>query len=579
MMDVTIERDVTVEMRDGVKLKADVYRPAEGSHPALLVRTPYDKNEISLHADMLHPLDAVEHGFAVIFQDCRGRFGSDGEWEPYVCEGPDGYDTVEWVADQSWCNGRVGITGASYVGVTTWQTVISDPPHLEAALPIITAGNLHNGWSYTGGAFELGFNYWWTTASLAGGALDFLDVSEEQLQEWLQEYVPIFDNMPERMRDLPLQDVPIFEDLAPYYQTWLDHPSYDEYWEQVDVTKHVDSISVPILEIGGWYDKFTRGHFDTADAITEDADEDIRDNHHLIFGPWEHLTQFSLVPTVTGEREFGVASAMPEIVDELTLPWFAYHLQDEDNEIGDLPRIRYFQMGDDEWRVSDEWPPMSENTTLYLDSAGAANTRDGNGRLIQQKPQESGIDSYQYDPLNPVPSQGGNTLMQPAGNPGVQDQSEIESREDVLVYTTPRLTEPVEVLGRPEVTLFVASSASDTDFTGKLVDVKPDGYCANISEGILRARYRNSMAEPEFMQPGDTYELTVELWPTAHTFKTGHRIRLEISSSNFPRFDRNPNAEIPVAEATEDDMQPATNQIIHSQEHPSRISLPLTEGE
>lgn len=169
--------------------------------------------------------------------------------------------------------------------------------------------------------------------------------------------------------------------------------------------------------------------------------------------------------------------------------------------------------------------------------------------------------------------------MQPAGNPGVQDQLEIESREDVLVYTTPRLTEPVEVLGRPEVTLFVASSAPDTDFTGKLVDVKPDGYCANISEGILRARYRNSMAEPEFMQPGDTYELTVELWPTAHTFKTGHRIRLEISSSNSPRFDRNPNAAIPVAEATEDDMQPATNQIIHSQEHPSRISLPLTEGE
>lgn len=579
MVNVTIERDVGVEMRDGVELKADVYRPEEGPHPTLLARTPYDKNELSLHTDMLHPLDAVEQGFAVVFQDCRGRFASDGEWEPYFCEGPDGYDTVEWIAEQPWCNGRVGITGASYVGVTTWQTVIADPPHLEAALPLITAGNLHNGWTYTGGAFEFGFNHHWTTTALAGGALDFLDVSEEQLQEWLQEYVPLFDDLPERMRDLPMTDVSIFEDLAPYYQEWLEHPSYDEYWEQIDVTKHVDSISVPILEIGGWYDKFTRGHFDTADAIDAAADESIRENHHLVFGPWEHLTQFSLVPNVVGERDFGVASVMPEIVDELMLPWFAYHLQDADNEIADLPRVRYFQMGDDEWRVSNEWPPATDSRTYYLDSDGAANTRTGDGQLTeQQQPDSRSRDSYLYDPLDPVPTRGGNTLMQPAGDPGVKDQSNVELRDDVLVYTTPRLTEPVSVLGRPEVTLFAASSAPDTDFTGKLVDVEPDGYCANISEGILRARYRNSMADPEFMEPGETYEVTVELWPTAHTFQPGHRIRLEVSSSNFPRFDRNPNVAIPVAEATQDDMQTATNQILHGSEHPSKLTLPTIEN-
>lgn len=579
MSDVVIERDVGVEMRDGVELKSDVYRPQKGAHPTLLLRTPYDKDALSLHMDMLDPLDAVEHGFAVVFQDCRGRYASDGEWEPYFCEGQDGHDTVEGIAEKPWCDGRIGITGASYAGVTTWQAVITDPPHLEAALPMITAGNLYDGWAYTGGAFELGFLKQWTTTALVGGAFDFVDASPEQLQDWLQAYVPLFDDLSEKMHDLPLNEVSVFEDLAPYYQEWLDHPSYDEYWQEVDVTNQVDSISVPILEIGGWYDKFTRGHFDTADAIDGTADEFVQENHHLVFGPYEHLTQFSLVPNVVGDRNFGLGSVMPETVDELMLPWFAHHLQDADNKMADLPRVRYFQMGDDEWHTSDDWPPASETETYYLDSGGAANTRDGDGTLSGDRPQGARtIDSFSYDPTDPVPTQGGNTLMQPAGDPGVKDQSEVEMRDDVLVYTTPRLTEQVTVVGRPEATLFATSSAPDTDFTGKLVDVEPDGYCANISEGILRARYRNSMAEPEFMEMGEVYEMTVDLWPTAHTFNPGHQIRLEVSSSNFPRFDRNLNAAVPVAEATQNDIQTATNRILHGTNHPSSLRLPTNQS-
>jgi len=442
---------------------------------------------------------------------------------------------------------------------------------------MITGGNLHDGWTYTGGAFELGFNLQWTTMTLAGGALDFLEVTDEQLSEWVDEYLPQVDNLSKRMWDLPLDDLPLFEELAPYYDTWLDHPTYDDYWKEVDLTRQADSISTPMLDIGGWYDKFTRGAFDIADSIAQTGNAFVNDNHHLVFGPWEHLTQFSAVPIVTGERQFALNAAMPNIVDELMLPWFSHHLQDVENDVADFPRIKYYQMGSGEWRQSNDWPPAGETLTLYLNSNGNANTRNGDGKLTKKKPaNKQPSDSYVYDPEDPVPSCGGNSRMHPAGDAGVQDQSDIELRDDVLIYTTPKLTEAIEILGRANARLTVKSSAPDTDFTAKLVDVEPDGYCANVTEGILRARYRNSMSDPEYMEPGEQYQLSVELWPTAYTFKPGHSIRLEISSSNFPRFDRNPNKKMPVAEATEDDMRSATNQIIHTDENPSRISLPVT---
>lgn len=579
MVTLQVDRYVSVPMSDGVVLSADVYRPQKEPSPVLLLRTPYNKNEISLHSAMLHPFDALEEGFAVVVQDCRGRFASEGTWEPFVDEADDGYDTIEWIADQSWCDGRVGIMGASYLGVTTWQAVIADPPHLEAALPMITAGNLHDGWTYTGGAFELGFNLRWTTVSLAGRALQFMEAPEAELTALRREYTELFDNLEEWMSQLPHGQVPLLsEELASFYATWTDHPTYDDYWEQLDVTEHVESISVPVLEVAGWYDKFSRGHFDVASAIHDRAPERVREDHHLVVGPWEHISLFKHTPTVTGDRDFGFESSMASIVDGLVIPWFAHHLQDEQNEIAELPRVRYFMMGEGEWRESAGWPVATATETLYLDSNGEANTRFGDGRLLESQPSSGpSMDRYEYDPLDPVPSRGGNTLMQPVAYPGVKDQSVVEERDDVLVYTSPRMMDALPVVGQPEVKLFVSSSAPDTDFTAKLVDVGPNGYCANVAEGIRRARYRDSMSDPEFMTPGETYELSVELGPTAHRFQQGHRVRLEISSSNFPRFDRNPNRRVPVAEASREEVQTAVNQVLHDTARPSRLLLPVAE--
>lgn len=570
---VRIDRNVIAEMRNGIELRADVYRRADGVHPAILLRTPYDKNEFG-SVGLVNPLDAVEQGFVVIVQDVRGRFASDGRWEPFVNEADDGYDTVEWVADQPWCNGRVGALGHSYLGLTAWQIAIADPPHLEAVLPAITGANYHNGCLYTGGAFELSLWLEWATR-VAGVTLERMPASErtKQLQS---QYTEVFDTIEEQLHELPILDVPVLTDeLAFYYKDWLEHPSYDEYWERIDVTEQISSVSVPVLEIGGYYDAFARGAFDVAAAIETDGSEFLRANHHLVVGPWHHTT-FLTGSTFSGEKNFGFAAAAPPVLDELVLPWFGHHLNDEENHITELPRIRYFQMGENEWRNSEEYPPTTATTTYYLDSACGSNTRFGDGQLVRSVPESNATaDWYLYDPLDPVPTTGGNNFMLPPGERGVKDQSELEEREDVLVYTSPRLTELVSIVGQPEATLFVASSAPDTDFTAKLIDVEPDGYCANVSEGILRARYRNSMTEPTFMTPGETHEVSIELWPTAHTFNPHHRLRVEISSSNFPRFDRNPNTKTPVAEAAVEDMQTATNRIFHDADRPSNITLPI----
>ncbi|WP_231187283.1 CocE/NonD family hydrolase [Haladaptatus sp. DYF46] len=577
MADVIVDRDVPAKMRDGTVLRADVYRAAKGRQPAILVRTPYGKDDLSVLADLCNPFEAVERGFAVVYQDCRGRYASDGDWTPYVDEAADGYDTVEWIADRPWCTGCVGIGGPSYLGITTWQAVIADPPHLEAALPLFTAGNLHEGWAYTGGAFELGFSLTWAVHALAGGALAARETVSEASVELHDRYVETYETVAERLAELPLTDaIAPISDLVPAYERWLEHPAYDAYWDRVDVTENIESASVPVLEVAGWYDAFAKGAFDIADAVAAAAPSMCDDDYHLVVGPWDHRTARSATPTYAGEKDQGYSSALAPVLDELVLPWFAHHLTDRSTAVADLPRIRYFRMGDATWQTFDGWPPAIRRSTYYLDSGGEAATNADDGRLVEPQPTDgSVVDSYRYDPLDPVPSVGGNTHMHPFGKPGVSDQSEVEGRDDVLVYTTPPLASPVSVVGRPALTLFVTSSAPDTDFTGKLVDVEPDGYCANITEGICRARYRNSSTDPEFMTPNQTYEVPVELWPTAHKFAADHRIRLEVSSSNFPRFDRNPNVAGPVHEADEADVQIATNSVRHGPNHPSKLSLPV----
>ncbi|WP_459887439.1 CocE/NonD family hydrolase [Halostagnicola bangensis] len=568
------ETDVMVEMRDGVELATDIYRPSDdGEYPTLLMRTPYDKTEEGVPGGTEA---AVENGFTVVLQDVRGRFGSEGTFDPFVFEADDGYDTIDWIAKQSWNDGQVGMLGSSYVGMTTWQAALAEPPALEAIAPTITPGDYYEHIKYPGGAFELASAFGWTIQvtfqGLEGGQIE--DADPEAIGTFTEE---IAENPMEYMEYRPLEEIPSFDELAPYWRDWHEHSTYDEFWAGLDVTEGIDDVDIPVLHAGGWYDIFLTGHTDVYRAIQEDGGERIRDNHHMVIGPWDHMT-FGTSETEVGDRDFGEQSAAT-MVSERILPWFDHHLKGKETEAASYPDVEYFQMGDNEWREDSRWPPAHEPTTHFLTSDGEANSRHGDGKLVDSSTKSgTTADTYEYDPLDPVPSVGGPVLNPEAVPPGVRNQSAVEERSDVLVYTSEKLVESVSIAGPVSVALSASSSAPDTDFTAKLVDVEPDGYAANITEGVVRARYRDSLAEPSFMTPGTVYELDIDLWPTAHTFAEGHRIRLEVSSSNFPRFDRNPNTDIEeISKATEDDVQRATQQVFHDEDRRSCLVLPVVD--
>lgn len=577
---ITVERDVMVSMRDGVKLATDVYRPADDArHPVLVQRTPYSKSTAWFVGGLiLNPLDAAERGYAAVVQDTRGRFQSEGEWEPFVNEAADGHDCVEWAGEQQWSDGNVGIYGSSYMGVTVLQAAAAAPPHLKAAMSYLTGANYHDGWSYSGGAFELSFNLWWTNF-LAWDTLARLDLSDAARQELLLGLVQAASDPWQAARHLPLREIPAFtKEVAPYWQEWLNHPAYDEYWERTDVAAQADRIEVPLLHITGWFDNFLRGHLDLNEAIRSRGDKKVLGDHRFVIGPWDHEAYLTVRLSSAGQREFGPAALSGAAgVGETAFQWFDHWLRGEDTAIVQTPGVRYFVMGENAWREAEAWPPEHTATSFYLHSGGGANGRSGDGALTTDAPGREPPDSYVYDPMDPVPSVGGRTLGPVFGPGGIQDQSRVEEREDVLVYTSPRLTRPVTIAGPLTVSLFAATEARDTDFTAKVVDVEPDGYCANIAEGIIRARYRNGMTREEFLEPGEPTEFTIDLWDVAHTFRPGHRIRLEVSSSNFPRFDRNLNGEVDPADGGPGEVQVAVQQVFHDADRPSRLILPVVE--
>lgn len=577
-----VESDVSVAMRDGVELATDVYRPADDEpHPTLVQRTPYDKsNPQAVSALMFSPHEAARRGYAVVVQDVRGRFASDGEWEPVRNEAEDGYDTVEWAAERDWSDGSVGIYGPSYMGAAAWQAALADPPHLEAAFPCHTGGNYHSGFTYTGGAFELGFNLWWVTFMLAFDTADRLDLPAEEAGAVKRSLAELSFDLETAAERLPVADVPGFEDAAPYWEDWHQHPAYGEYWESIDVTAQADRIEVPVLHLTGWYDQCLRGHLDNYRAVDEEGGERARENQHLVIGPWYHSQYMSEAMTKVGDRELGVKapSGLP-FIEDLAFQWFDRWLNGTSDAIDHLSRVRYFTLGEDDWNDAEMWPPDHTKTEYYLHSNGDANTRFGDGRLTPEVPDSEVPDSYEYDPLDPVPSRGGRSIMPNLDTGGIRDRSEVEERADVLVYTSPRLTSPLALAGPVTVTLYAASSAPDTDFTATLVDVTSDGYCAPIAEGIVRARYRESRREATFLEPGTVNEFRIDLSSTAYTVQRGHRLRLEVSSSNFPRFDRNPNADVPVGQATESDVNVATQRVLHDSEHPSHVALPIRVDE
>ena len=567
-----------VPMRDGVKLATDVFRPdAPGRYPVLVTRGPYGKD--SYHNNPEHSIwFFAKHGYVVLSQDCRARFDSEGDdFNPLFQEVQDGYDTVEWAARQSWSNGRVGTTGQSYLGATQYTLATGDPlpPHLQAMAPVSASSDFHQSWVYhTGGAMEWG---WIVPYAIFKGRNTLSRAGHEQLLSQMDDYVLPPDNFAQPLKDewyrhLPLSDwVNRLKEAAPYFREYLDNEADGPYWWQINLLRHVEGITLPMFHVSSWYDIFLEGALNAYQAIREGGgSESARRNQRLLIGPWAHIRPYT-APTSgeTGDIDFG-PEARIELHQSL-LRWFDYWLKDIDTGIMDQPPVRLFVMGENRWRDEQEWPlARTHYTRYYLHAETPANTRNGGGTLSTSPPGDEPPDSYTYDPNDPVPTHGGNTLIIPQG---VADQRPVEDRQDVLVYTSEALERDLEVTGPIKVNLFAASSAADTDFTAKLVDVRPDGYAHNLQDGIIRARFRTSAAEPSLIEPGRVYEFEIDLWATSHLFKTGHRLRVEISSSNFPRFDRNPNTGAPIGR--DDRLEAATQTVHHREEYPSHIVLPV----
>jgi putative CocE/NonD family hydrolase len=561
---VATENEVEATMRDGVVLRADIYRPkSEGTFPVLLERTPYNKSRSASFA-----LPAAARGYVVVVQDVRGRYMSDGEWYPFKNESNDGYDTVEWAAKLPYANGKVGMYGGSYVGATQMLTAIAHPPHLAGLCPVVTASNYHDGWTYQGGAFEQWFNESWTSG-LA--------------QDTLTRYAQRNTNALNGVWKLPLTSYPVFEvpstgsganltsSLAPYFIDWLAHPDYDEYWKRWSIEEHYPDINVPMLTVAAWYDIFLGGSLrNYVGAKLRGGSDAARRGQHLLVTIGGHAGSGRKI----GDVDFGPNAEFDE--DQLILKWYDHLFKNADNEFGATKPVRIFVMGVNQWRDQDDWPlPRAHEAIYFLHSAGKANSLRGDGTLSTILPHAEAADHYTYDPGNPVPTVGG-PLCCDADHlkPGPRDQRPVEARDDVLVYSTLPLGQDVEVTGPVRLELFASSSAVDTDFTGKLVDVGPDGFAQNLTEGIIRARYRDSQEQPAFLNPDHVVKFTVDLWATSNVFRKGHRIRLEISSSNFPRFDRNLNTGADNASGQK--FVSAANTILHDAEHPSALILPLT---
>ena len=572
---VKVETNVPVPMRDGTLLYADVYLPeGSGPFPVILQRTPYDK---SAPASMtaLNPLKAAQRGYALVVQDTRGRYASEGEFYAFRDEINDGYDTVEWAASRPWSSGKVGMYGGSYVGATQWLAAMARPPHLAAIVPNVTASNYHQGWTYQGGAFELGFNVSWTLRALALANLENISSLKDVSAERRRELVEAIDSMESSFRYLPLKDFPYLgEGLADYYYDWLAHPEYDEYWKRLCIEDHHHELSVPAYNMGGWYDIFLGGTIGNYVGMREAAStEEARRAQKLLIGPWSHSSRGT---TLAGSQYFGlVADSWSIDLEGTHFRWFDYWLKGTDNGIMDEPPVRIFVMGDNLWRSEEEWPlTRAQPTSYYLHSQGKANSMVGNGALSIEPPGEEPPDVFLYNPADPVPTRGGPLCCNPYFmSSGAFDQREIEAREDVLVYSSPPLERDVEVTGPVAVTLWAATSATDTDFTAKLVDVCEKGCARNLTDGIIRARYRDSASAPSLLEPGRAYCYTIDLWATSNVFKRGHSIRIEVSSSNFPRFDRNPNTGGAVAEDSE--LKPALQTVLHDSRHPSHVTLPI----
>jgi putative CocE/NonD family hydrolase len=535
--------DLRIPMRDGVQLSANLFRPSEPARvPTILVRTPYGKgNEITPHYEAF-----VRHGYAIVVEDVRGRGASDGVFNPLEQEGRDGYDTIDWIARQSWSDGKVGMMGGSYLGIVQWKAALLNNPHLKAIFPVVSGCDDYRDRFYsTGGAMKIGHRLNWMSDNMRAPG-----------------FQPDFNRF---IWHLPLRtaDVAATGQTSEMYQEAIHHTAFDSFWKRISTREHLDRIKVPVFAAGGWYDNFVESDLDAYTALRRTSNV-----NRILIGPWPHNMSIRFAGV-----DYGPDSTIP--LRTLQMAWFDQWLRSMDTPLLSKPPVRVFLMGANRWMEEREWPPTGVRyTPFYLESRQAANTLNGTGTLGPRPATRESPDRFIFDPRNPAPTRGGAVCCNPKVFPwGPMDQRAVEKRQDVLVYTTPPLRRDLEVAGPIRVVLYASTSARDTDFTAKLVDVFPSGEARNLTDGILRLRYRESVENPELAKPGEIYKLTIDAGATANVFRQGHRLRLEISSSNFPRFDRNPNTGGSIADETK--LVTAQQTVYHDKLHPSQVVLPV----
>ncbi len=568
---VTIETDLPVLQPDGTRLYVDLYRPSGGGpYPALLINQPYGKFAAQSHC-YAPPAWYARQGYIVVAQDTRGRFSSEGDFYPFRTDAQDIGATIQWVRALPGCNGRVATYGFSYGGMNQLLAATRQPEGLVTAVPAFTSHDLYEDWHYVGGAFALGFAATWALSLAQEGARKKGDLD---LMLRLKDAGTEF---PQRFWRAPLGELfpsGEFRKVAPYYYDWLEHPTRDAYWDALCAPEQYRNIQVPMLHIGGWYDTFLEGTLKNfIELKSMGVDARARQTQRLIVGPWYHMPWAMQV----GAVDFGPEAA--NLMDEYQLEWFNCWLKDLPCIWDGHPPVRIFVMGENRWRDEADWPlSRAKEMRLYLHSGGRANSNSGNGWLSQDSPPDELPDLFVYDPTNPVPSYGGRSCCFASQSPmGPEDQRPAEMRNDVLVYTSDFLEHDLEVTGDVKAALWASSSARDTDFTVKLVDVFPDGRAVNLCDGILRARFRDPNRPPTLIEPNAAYCYEIQVGATSNLFKKGHRIRVDISSSNFPLYDRNPNTGQWPKDAGPADFTPALQTLFHDSEHPSFVSLPVVE--
>jgi putative CocE/NonD family hydrolase len=551
---IRIDRHQAVPMRDGVQLFADVYRPANGGrYPTLVIRTPYGtQREGSGIHEKLPKL--AQAGYAVVNQDVRGRYESDGKWDPFRSEGPDGYDTIEWAAKQPWSNGKVCTEGGSYLGHVQWAAATLAPPSLVCAFPAVASTNIYANWITQGGAFRLSFNYGWGVVRMPNRIMQpqywhsGKDAAPELTYEKILTHLPLRDG-----------DLESGHAVVQHYRDWLTHESYDSYWKSISDEEHFAKVKVPVHTSGGWFDIFLAGTINGYVGMRQHGGTPAaRNGARMTIGAWGHGASQKY-----GDLDFGKAN--DEKLADYEARFFDHYLKGVDNGIDREPPVRLFYMGVNKWKSEQDWPiPGTKYTSWYLAEGGT---------LTAIAPSGSGSTAYSYDPANPVPTTGGNNCCGTPTAAGPKNQRTLEARKDIVGFTSEALTAPVAIAGPVKMMLHASTDGPDTDWMVKLIDVYPNGDAFPMAEGMLRARFRRGTDKPELLKANQAYEFTVDMVGTAVVFQPGHRIRVDVTSSNFPQFDRNPNTGEALGASAK--VRVAQQTIHHSVAHPSHIVLPV----